>query len=330
MTTRSISAVFLAAATTLAIAAASAQGPPAQSPPSQSQPGASAQASGQGAVSADRSGAKAQGNASSSAAAHAGDNSAALAGDSSVNAVLTKPVDSRKSKPGDPVNARTTQPAKTEDGRSIPRGSTLVGHVSEVHARGEGQADSAVGIVFDRAVTRDGHEIPLRNVAIRAVAAAESAMSAGVGDSGMMTEPRGGMSGGRAGGGGGVGRTTGAVGSTVGAGLSAAGSATGSLAASGAGALQVGPGAVGGVDASGLLTAGSSGVFGLRDLSVSSAASGAAQGSVVTSTGKSVHLDQGTRLLLSSQASASGETRGGRESDAAKPPGPKGSSPDKR
>jgi hypothetical protein len=330
MTTRYISAVFRVFATTLAIAAASAQSQPAQTPASQSQVGASGQAAGQGAVSADRSGAKAQGNASSSAAAHAGDNSATLAGDSSVNAVLTKPVDSRKSKPGDPVNARTTQPAKTEDGRSIPRGSTLVGHVSEAHARGEGQADSAVGIVFDKAVTRDGHEIPLRNVAIRAVAAAEGAASAGVTDSGMMTGPAGGMATGRAGGGGLVGRTSGAVGGTVGAGVGAAGSATSSLAASGAGALQAGPGAVGGVDVSGLLTAVSSGVFGLRDLSLSSTVSGAAQGSVVTSTGKSVHLDQGTRLLLSTQAGASGETRGGREADTAKPTGPRGSSPDKR
>ncbi len=87
---------------------------------------------------------------------------------------------------------------------------------------------------------------------------------------------------------------------------------------------------MGGVDPSALLTAGSAGVFGLRDLSLSSTASDAARGSVVTSTGKSVHLDQGTRLLLGLQAGASGETRGGREPDAAKPTGPKGSSTDKR
>jgi hypothetical protein len=330
MTKRYISALFLVVATTFTLVRASAQSAPAQTPPPESQASASAQASGQGAVGADRSGAKAQGDASSSAAAHAGDNSAQLAGDSSVNAVLTKPVDSRKSKPGDPVNARTTQPARTEDGRSIPKGSTLVGHVSEAHARGEGQADSAVGLVFDKAVTRDGHEISLRNVAIRAVAAAEGVASAGFTDNGMMTGSGGGMAAGRAGGGGLVGRTAGAVGSTVGAGLGAAGSATGSLEASAAGTLQAGPGAVGGVDSSGLLTAASSGVFGLRDLSLSSAASGAGQGSLVTSTGKSVHLDQGTRLLLTTQAGASDETRRGREADAAKPSGPRGSSPDKR
>jgi hypothetical protein len=66
-----------------------------------------------------------------SAAGRAGDNSAALAGDSSVNAVLTKPGDSRRSKSGDPVNARTTQPARTADGRSILKGRALARHVSE-------------------------------------------------------------------------------------------------------------------------------------------------------------------------------------------------------
>ena len=65
------------------------------------------------------------------------------------------------------------------------------------------------------------------------------------------------------------------------------------------------------MDASGLVTSGSAGgVFGLRALSLSSTASDAAQGSVVPSPGKSVHLDQGSRLPLSSQAGASGEVAG--------------------
>jgi len=40
-------------------------------------------------------------------------------------------------------------------------------------ARGEGQTGSAVGIGFDKAVIGSGHEIPLRNVDISAVAEAE-------------------------------------------------------------------------------------------------------------------------------------------------------------
>lgn len=330
MFTRYISVVLWAVVSSLAVSTASAQSQSSQSPSTQSQAGASAQASGQGSVAVSRSGATAQGAGSSDAAAHAGDNSAQLAGDSSVNAVLTKPVDSRKSKPGDPVSARTTQPARTDDGKSIPKGSTLVGHVSQAHARGEGQADSAVGIVFDKAVTKDGREIPLRNVGIRALAAAEGAAAGGVGDSGtMMGAGGGGMTAGR-GGGGLVGRTTGAIGGAVAGGVGAAGGVTGSVAEGATGALQAGPGAVGGVDASGLLTSSSSGVFGMRDVSLATAGSSATQGSVVTSSGKTVHLDQGTRMLLTSQAGASGMTHGDRDSDAQKRSVPKASEQDRR
>lgn len=336
MLTRYTSVVLLAVAASLAAGTASAQSPSSQSSSTQSPAGASAQASGQAGASADRSGAAAQGATSSAASAHAGDHNASLANGSAVNAELMRPVDSRKSKPGDPVNARTTEPARTEDGRSIPKGSTLVGHVSEAHARGEGQADSAVGIVFDKAVTRDGHEIPLRNVGIRALAAAGGSAAASTGEAGSTMGAgamgAGGMAAGRGLGGGGlVGRTAGGVGGTLGSGVGAAGGVTGSLAGSTTGALQAGPGAVGGLDASGLLTASSAGVFGLRDVSLSSAGSSTTQGSVVTSTGKSVHLDQGTRMLLSSQAGASGESHGGRDGDAPKPSGrPKDSKPDTR
>jgi hypothetical protein len=62
-----------------------------------------------------------------------------------------------------------------------------------------------------------------------------------------------------------------------------------------------GPGlgaASGGVDAAGMLTTRSTGVFGLRGLSLSGGAAGAAVASVMTSSGKSVHLDEGTRFLL--------------------------------
>ena len=46
-----------------------------------------------------------------------------------------------------------------------------------------------------------------------------------------------------------------------------------------------------------MLSAGSQGVFGLQGVSLAQSASGA--GSVVTSAGKTVHLDSGTRMLLS-------------------------------
>jgi hypothetical protein len=295
MPIRHISGVLCLAATGVLLAAAAS---------AQSQTGTGVQASGQGAATADRSGANA--GASAAGAGHADDASTNLASGSSVNAVLTKPMDSRRSKPGDPVSARTTQAATTEGGTSIPKGSTLIGHVSEAHAATEGQAGSSMGIVFDKAVTRDGREIPLSNVGIRALAAAEASATGGVEDAGTMRGASGGAGASR-GGGGLLGRTTGAVGATAGSGLSTASGGAGSLAGSASGALQAGPGVIGGVDAAEMLSGRSTGVFGLRGLSLSGGTANAATGSVMTSTEKSVHLDQGTRFLLSSQAAASSQ-----------------------
>jgi hypothetical protein len=135
-------------------------------------------------------------------------------------------------------------------------------------------------------VTRDGHEIPLRNVWIQAVATAEASVASRAGDAGAMTGAGGGA--GMSRGGDFLGRTTGAVGGTVGSGLGAPGG-LGSLA--GDGTLRAGPGATAGLDAD---CPGSTGVFGLRGLSLSGGAAGTAMGAVMTSSGKSVHLDQGT------------------------------------
>jgi hypothetical protein len=58
------------------------------------------------------------------------------------------------------------------------------------------------------------------------------------------------------------------------------------------------------VSGAGRLNSNSHGVVGLNNLSLSTTAGGSAQGSVITSTGKNVHLDSGTRLVLVTQASA--------------------------
>jgi len=93
-----------------------------------------------------------------------------------------------------------------------------------------------------KVVTRDGHEIPLRSVAVQAVAAAEACTSGSARDAPAMMGAGGddGMSRG----GGLLGRTTGAAGGTAGSGLGAA-AGGGSLAGGAGGALQAGPRAVG-------------------------------------------------------------------------------------
>ena len=75
---------------------------------------------------------------------------------------------------------------------------------------------------------------------------------------------------------------------------------------------------MGGLNAAGQLTSNSQGVFGLNGLNLNAAASNATQGTVLTSAGKNVHLDSGTRMLLVTQAQA-GSASDSRRSSESKP-----------
>jgi hypothetical protein len=76
------------------------------------------------------------------------------------------------------------------------------------------------------------------------------------------------------------------------------------------------------LNAAGQLTSNSQGVFGLNGLNLNAAASNATQGSVITSAGKNVHLDSGTRMLLVAQAGSQSEAK----QPAASKPEPRGDS----
>src|SRR5437667_3979675 len=298
----------------------------------QSQTGAQAgaQSSGQASVQAGQTQAQASGNASASAASAAsaqnGQANASLASGTAFNAALSSPIDSKKCKPGDPVNAHTTEAAKSEGKTVIPKGSKLVGHVTQASARGKGESESSLGIVFDKAILKNGQEIPLNNVTIQAIASAESGASAAGADMDTM----GGMGASAAGSGtasgrgalGGVTSTAGgAVGAVTNTAANAGGVAGGTLnSAANAGGSIAGAskGAVGGLNAAGQLTSNSQGAFGLNGLNLNAAGSNATQGSVITSAGKNVHLDSGTRMLLVSQANA-GEQGGSKPPAANKP-----------
>ena len=237
------------------------------------------------------------------------DKTANIDSGSTMNAVLSNSVDARKSKPGDPVKARSAEPVKSGGQVVIPKGATLLGHVTQAQASGKGEAQSAVGIAFDRAVLKDGHEIPL-NTTIRAIAAAEGAASAGMDSMGSMSgmgsgaASSGGGLGGRGLAGGMAGGGVAGVGGAMGGASRIAGGATGAVGA-GVGAthdaLTPAPGATGGLNASGMFASSSQGVFGLHDLNLQQATAGSASGSgsVISSAGRNVHLDSGTRMLLS-------------------------------
>ena len=225
----------------------------------------------------------------------------ALAAGTTIPATLSKPVDARKAKSGDEVMAKTTQDVRSDSGVVIPRGSRLVGHVTDAKAKAKGDSESALGIAFDRAVLRNGQQVPL-NASIKALAASTSAASASMADDsvGGATDSSlgAGASGAPAsrGGGGLLGGTGGAVGgaaNTVGGAANGVGNTAAGIGAN-AGSAVNGTTLAG----AGQLTSQSQGVIGLRGLSLSSAASNSTSGSVITSTGKDVKLDSGTQMLL--------------------------------
>ena len=262
-------------------------------------------------VQADKSGAQVSNGNSAAASASAGHNSASLASGTAMNAELSQPVDAKKNKPGDPVTAKTTSATRSNGSVAIPKGTKLVGHVSEAKARAKGEAESAVGIVFDKAVLKNGQEIPL-NVTLQAVAASRAAASSSFAQDDLPAS--GGVAGGASGGGrasgGGVlggarstaGATAGSVANTAGNVGGGAVNSTANVAGTATGATK---GAVGGLNAAGELTSNSQGVFGLEGLNLNSATASSTQGSLITSSSKNVHMDSGTKLLLVAQSTAS-------------------------
>src|SRR5216684_4805099 len=263
----------------------------------QSQTGAQAgaQTNGQANAPASKQGAQASGSgaAASSAAAQTGQGNAALANGSTFNAALNAPIDSKKAKPGDAVTAHTTEPAKSDGKTVLPRGTKLLGHVTQASSRANGESDSSLGVVFDKAILKNGQEVPL-NAGIQALASGQSAASAAgpdldaFGGAGGSAAGSGSASGGRSGGGalGGVTSTAGgAVGAVTNTAANVGGGAGGTLnsaANAGGGVAGASRGAVGGLNAAGQLTSNSQGVFGINGLNLSAAASNATQGSVIT------------------------------------------------
>ena len=142
-----VTRTFIFAGALLALsAAAHAQG--------SAQAGASAASS--TSVQAGKSGAQASTNANASSSAQAGQNSASLASGTTMNATLSQTVDAKKNTPGDQVTAKTTEAVKSEGHVVIPKGSKLIGRVTECRARSKEEKESALGIVFDRAILKSG------------------------------------------------------------------------------------------------------------------------------------------------------------------------------
>jgi len=237
---------------------------------------------------------------------------------SEMNATLSKPVDARRAEPGDEVTATLAHDATANDGTRMPRGTKLVGHVTEAQPRerrsgsASGDASSRLGIVFDKAVLSDGREVPM-TATIQAVgrAAAAGDRHAYEADGSAFAAGSAAAAGHAAGGGGLVGGIAGAGGGTLGG---AAGVGTGfgrTLTSSVDSVTNASASAASaGVGSSGQLLAGSRGVFGMQGVELVHGAAGSTQSSVLTSETGNVQLGRGTQMLLASQAAGDASTAG--------------------
>jgi len=83
--------------------------------------------------------------------------------------LLSKSIDSKKLKAGDEVDGKTAAILHLNDGTVIPRGARIVGHVTQAKARSNGDAESALGIVFDKINLPDGKYLAIASI-IQAIA----------------------------------------------------------------------------------------------------------------------------------------------------------------
>jgi hypothetical protein len=201
---------------------------------------------------------------------------------------LTKSLDSRKLKPGDEVVARTTMAYQQANGEMVPRGSRVIGQVTESKSRSKGDAESTLGINFQKIEGRDGKVMPLR-ATIQAVAPpVVSAMSMNNGNSPMNTggPPMPGSPTGTNPMGGNMPTMPGSSPTMPGNPSAGNPGGYGGTASHPQSGTQNGPGP---------LSTQANGVVGIRDLQLGS-------NSVLTSGGKNLKLDGGTQMILRVQS----------------------------
>ncbi len=282
----------------------------------------------QSSLSAQQNGASAAQSSTGAADLSAHGTQTEVGGGNELNATLSQPLDASRNKSGDEVTAVASEDMKSNGQVVVPRGSKLLGHVTSArpHRGGKaasssgegsaaatgsaaGRAASELGVVFDKAVLKDGREVPL-HAAIQALARAQGDYSSTLSQSDLAMSGAGGaMAAGRASGGG----LFGGVGGTLRGATTATAGLGGELGSTVGGSTRVighSAGAVGSVNSAGELTSGSRGVFGIKELEVTSDASGSGGGSVVSSGTRNVRLEKGTRMLLVTDSTVAGSASG--------------------
>lgn len=76
---------------------------------------------------------------------------------------LVTPLNSKKLKVGEPVEAKLSAGITLPNGVQLPGGTKVVGHVTQASSRAKGDSESSLGIVFDK-IAGGGQETPISGV----------------------------------------------------------------------------------------------------------------------------------------------------------------------
>jgi len=76
-----------------------------------------------------------------------------------IPAQLTKSLDAKKAKAGDGVEAKTWEDVLSDGIVIVPRGSKLIGHLTEAQAPASAKKASQLSIVFDQVLLKSGQEL---------------------------------------------------------------------------------------------------------------------------------------------------------------------------
>jgi hypothetical protein len=227
--------------------------------------------------------------------------------DTQVSAQLENTLDVRRVKPGDRVVMKTLQPIKQNGQTIVPKGSRLVGHVTEVTQRTRSNGESQLGVVLDR-LQKGSTNIPITGSIVSITQASTRAAASNddlFGDtmvsssSSARSSTSTSASASRSGGGGGL---LGGVGNTVGGVTNTAGNVAGSTTSVVGNAVNTTTGVV-------RDTTGAAGNT-LTGVSVSPSGSASAQGgSTLSLSGGNLRLESGTtfNLLISSSGTSNNQ-----------------------
>lgn len=89
--------------------------------------------------------------------------------DNRIFAQFDKLIHAKRVKIGDAVTAHLTAPVKLGNGALLPKGSKLVGNITDLKIKADKESPSKLGLLFTGVVLKSGEELPL-HVALVAVA----------------------------------------------------------------------------------------------------------------------------------------------------------------